>query len=57
MKTKFQKLNADLFSNTSIKMEKMSAIRGGRNCTVKTIHGNHTHKDTISNDDDMGLLA
>jgi hypothetical protein len=52
MKSTFKKLNDELFNNSTLKMEKLSAIRGGKDCKATTIHGNHTHVDTISNDDD-----
>ncbi len=53
MKPTFKKLNDELFNNSSIKMEKLAAIRGGKSCTVTTRHGDHTHADTISNDGDI----
>ena len=57
MKPTFKKLNDELFNNSAIKMEKLAAIRGGKNCTVKTIHGDHTHTDTISNDGDIKVVT
>ena len=53
MKATFKKLNDELFSNSSLKVEKLAAIRGGKSCKIKTIHGDHTHTDTISNDGDI----
>lgn len=55
MKPTFKKLNDGLFNNSTLKMEKLAVIRGGRDCKVPTRHGNHTHVDTISNDDDIVL--
>lgn len=57
MKPTLKKLNDELFDNSAIKMEKLAAIRGGRKCTVTTIHGDHTHSDTISNDGDIKVLT
>jgi hypothetical protein len=57
MKSAFKKLNDELFSNSTIKMEKLAVIRGGKNCKVRTIHGDHTHSDTISNDDDIKVVT
>lgn len=52
MKPTFKKINDELFSNSALKLEKLSVIRGGKNCKAITVHGDHTHTDTISNDDD-----
>lgn len=56
MKPTFKKLDNALFNNATMKMEKLAAIRGGKSCTVTTVHGDHTHADTISNDGDIKLF-
>lgn len=53
MKSAFKKLNEGLFNNSTLKVEKLSAIRGGRICKITTHHNDHTHSDYIENDDDM----
>lgn len=53
MKPTFKNINDELFNNSTLKTEKLSVIRGGKNCKVVTKHGDHTHTDTISNDDDL----
>jgi hypothetical protein len=57
MKPTFKKLSDELFNGSSLKMETLSVIRGGKKCKVKTIHGDHTHSDTISNDGDLILVT
>ena len=57
MKPTFKKLNNELFNDSTIKMEKLAVIRGGKNCKVTTIHGDHTHSDTISNDGDIKVVT
>lgn len=53
MKPTFKKLNDELFNDSTIRMEKLAIIRGGKDCRVTTHHGNHTHVDTVSGDDDF----
>ena len=56
MKATFRKLNHELFNNATLKMEKLAVIRGGKFCKAITIHGDHTHSDTIANDDDYRVV-
>lgn len=56
MKTKFKQLNDELFNSSSIEAEKLSLIRGGKKTKFETAHGDHTHKDKISGDDDIEII-
>lgn len=52
MKPTFKKLNDELFNGSTVEMEKMSFIRGGKKTKVKTDVIVMAAKDTVSTGDD-----
>lgn len=57
MKSTFKKLSNELFNNSTLKLEKLAALRGGGSCKITTHHGNHTHSDTVEDDGDIKPTA
>lgn len=57
MKPAFKKLNDELFNGSSLKIENLAVIRGGKRCKITTHHNGHTHQDTVSNDGDFVLVT
>lgn len=56
MKSNLKKLNDELFNSSTVKTEKMALIRGGKKTKFPTGHDDHTHNDSISNDDDIEII-